>query len=78
MSFINICSSPTYFYHINSFLKCAWKIEDPEPVVHTHDIVHQAKNISQNIKTVCNGSIFGGVSKSMLTLNEAIIDVKKG
>ncbi len=23
-------------------------------------------------------SIFGGVSKSMLTLNEAIIDVKKG
>ncbi|OEY96627.1 hypothetical protein BJD20_00985 [Acinetobacter proteolyticus] len=29
--------------------KCAWKIKDPEPVVHTHDIVH-LKNISQTLK----------------------------
>ena len=26
----------------------------------------------------CSGKKIGGVSKSMLTLNEAIIDVKKG
>jgi hypothetical protein len=28
--------------------------------------------------TKCLTSLFGGVSKSMLTLNKAIIDVKKG
>ena len=37
---------------------------------------HQQKNILKS--NVLSHKNFGGVSKSMLTLNEAIIDVKKG
>jgi len=36
------------------------------------------KKMKRACKLFCVSSIFGGVSKSMLTLNEAIIDVKKG
>ena len=35
------------------------------------------KNINQYLESV-NGKFIGGVLKSMLTLNEAIIDVKEG
>ena len=37
----------------------------------------EIKNTSHIIKIMMN-KIFGGVLKSMLTLNEAIIDVKEG
>ncbi|ENV10261.1 hypothetical protein F966_01436 [Acinetobacter higginsii] len=40
---------PNLFLSHQLLFKCAWKIEDPEPVVHTHDIVH-LKNISQTLK----------------------------
>ncbi|WP_171477297.1 hypothetical protein [Acinetobacter bereziniae] len=39
-------------------------------------LVQKSKNFSVTHKG--GYSIWGGVSKSMLTLNEAIIDVKKG
>ena len=47
-------------------------------VKHPLDEQLRAKAQNQKLRTIPVRMIFGGVSKSMLTLNEAIIDVKEG
>ncbi|WP_332605208.1 hypothetical protein [Acinetobacter sp. ESBL14] len=39
----NLCLSHQLLF------KCAWKIKDPDPTIHHHDIIH-LKNISQTLK----------------------------
>ncbi|QER38380.1 hypothetical protein F2A31_01110 [Acinetobacter suaedae] len=51
---------PNLLFSHQLLFKCAWKIKDPDPTIHPHDIIH-LKNISQSLKPLQWVNIFAFV-----------------